>query len=145
MEATDDITLDSLNLKLSELAIRNEITTPIRHEISKVLTLNRQLLAEHAILKQRFRDIEKLVCERSERKDGKRNVLKGKTAVSTLEVLEESKRCKVETELKKKKRRTGIRRKQAKAIQEVECTSEEIEEDVEIEVLDDIAVQRFSS
>ena len=144
MEATDDITLDSLNLKLSKLAIRNEITTLIRHEISKVLTLNRQLLAEHAILKQRFRDIEKLVCERSERKDGKRNVLKGKTAVSTLEVLEESKRCKVETELKKK-RRTGIRRKQAKAIQEVECTSEEIEEDVEIEVLDDIAVQRFSS
>jgi len=145
MEATDDITLDSLNLKLSELAIRNEITTPIRHEISKVLTLNRQLLAEHAILKQRFRDIEKLVCERSERKDGKRNVLKGKTVVSTLEVLEESKRCEVETELKKKKGRTGIRRKQAKAIQEVESTSEEIEEDVEIEVLDDIAVQRFSS
>ena len=144
MEATDDITLDSLNLKLSKLAIRNEITTLIRHEISKVLTLNRQLLAEHAILKQRFRDIEKLVCERSERKDGKRNVSKAKTVVSTLEVLEESKRCEVETELKKK-RRTGIRRKQAKAIQEVESTSEEIEEDVEIEVLDDIAVQRFSS
>ena len=145
MEATDDTALNSLNLKLSELVIRNEITTPIWHEISKVLTLNRQLLAEHAILKQRFRDIEKLVCERSERKDGKRNVLKGKTAVSTLEVLEESKRYEVETELKKKKGRTGIRRKQAKAIQEVESTSEEIEEDVEIEVLDDIAVQRFSS
>jgi len=70
MEATDDTALNSLNLKLSELVIRNEITTPIRHEISKVLALNRQLLAKHAILKQRFKDIEKIVCERSERKDG---------------------------------------------------------------------------
>jgi len=141
----DDTALDSLNSKLSELAIRNEITTPIRRKIPKVLALNRQLLAEHVILKRRFRDIEKIVCKRAERKGGKRNVLKGKTVVSTPEVLQELKRCEMETELKKKKQRTGTRGKQAKVIQEVESTSEEDEEDVEIELLDVIAVQRFSS
>ena len=59
----DDTALDSLNSQLSELAIRNEITIPIWRKIPKVLALNRQLLAEHIILKRRFRDIEKIVCE----------------------------------------------------------------------------------
>ena len=141
----DDTALDSLNLKLSELAIRNEITTHVQCEIPTVLALNRQLLAQHIILKWQFRDIEKIICERAERKTGKRNVLKGKTVVSMPEVLEELKRYEMERDLKKKKQRTEKREKQAKVIQEVESTSEEDEEAVEIEVLDVIAVQSFSS
>ena len=41
----DTIALDSLNSKLSELAIKNQINTPVRHEMPKVLSRNRQLLA----------------------------------------------------------------------------------------------------
>jgi hypothetical protein len=136
----DAAALDSLNSKLSELAIRNEINTPVRREIPKVLSRNRQLLAENAILKRRLADIEKIVCERKERKSGKRNVLKGKTVVSTLEVLEALKKCEAETKLTKKKQGPRARRNQAKAIQEVESTSEEEEEHEEIEALDFIEV-----
>jgi len=48
--------------------------------------------------------IERIVCERKRHKNGKRNVLKGKTVVSTLEVLEELKKCEPQANLKKKKR-----------------------------------------
>ena len=135
--------LDSLNLKLSELAIRNKINTPIRHEIPKVLSRNRQVLAENIILKRRLKEIERIVCERKERKQGKRNVLKGKTVVSTLEVLEELKKCEAQANLKKTKQGPRGRKNQVKAIQEVQSTSEEDEDDEEIEVLDTIEVVPF--
>jgi len=48
----DAAALDSLNSKLAELAIRNEINTPIRREMPKVLSWNRQLFAENIILKR---------------------------------------------------------------------------------------------
>ena len=120
----DLVALDSLNLKLSELAIKNEINTPIRREMPKVLSRNRQLLAKNAILTRRLADIERIVCERKERKNGKRNVLKGKTVVSTLEVREELKKCEARTNSNKSKRGRKGTRNQGKAIQEVESTSE---------------------
>ena len=135
--------LDFLNSKLSELAIRNEINTFIRREIPKVLSRNRQLLAENAILKWRLADIEKIVCERKECKSGKRNVLKGKIVVSTPEVLEALKKCEAETKLKKTKQGPRGRTNRAKAVQEVESTSEEDEEHDEIEALDVIEVAPF--
>jgi len=139
----DAATLDVLNSKLSELAIRNEINTPIRRELPKVLSRNRQLLAENAILKHRLGEIERIVCDRKERKQGKRNVLKGKTVVSTLEVLEELKKCEMQANLKKTNRGPSGRRNQAKVIQEVESTSEEDAEDADIDALDVIEVARF--
>jgi len=139
----DAATLDVLNSKLSELAIRNEINTPIRRELPKVLSRNRQLLAENAILKHRLGEIERIVCDRKERKQGKRNVLKGKTVVSMLEVLEELKKCEMQANLKKTNRGPSGRRNQAKVIQEVESTSEEDAEDADIDALDVIEVARF--
>ena len=109
----------------------------------KVLSRNRQLFAENIILKRRLREIERIVCERKERKNGKRNVLKGKTVVSTPEVLEELKKCEAEANLKKTKRGHRRTRNQAKVIQEVESTSEEDEEDEETEVFEVIEVARF--
>ena len=88
-------------------------------------------------------EIERIVCERKRHKNGKRNVLKGKTVVSTLEILEELKKCEAQANLKKIKQRSRGRRNQAKAIQEVESTSKEDEEDEEIEVLDVIEVACF--
>ena len=108
-----------------------------------MLARNRQLLAEHAILKRQLADIERIVCERKERKQGKRNVLKGQMVVSTPEVLELLKKCEAEAKLKMSKRRPKARRNQAKAIQEAESTSEEDEEDPEIEVLDVIEVEHI--
>ena len=139
----DAAALDSLNSKLSELAIKNQINTPICREMPKVLSRNRQLFAENIILKRRLREIERIVCERKERKNGKRNVLKGKTVVSTPEVLEKLKKCEAEANLKKTKRGHRRTRNQAKAIQEVESTSEEDEEDEETEVFEVIEVARF--
>jgi len=40
-------------------------------------------------------EIERIVCQRKECNQGKRNVLKGKIVVSTLEVLEELEKCEV--------------------------------------------------
>ena len=140
----DAAAINSLLLKLSELAIKNEINTPVRREIPKVLSCNRQLLAENIILKCRLEEIEKIVCQRKERKQGKRNVLKDKTVVSTLEVLEELEKCEVQANLKKRKQGFRERRNQVKAIEEIESISEEDEEDLEIEVLDVIAVVPFS-
>ena len=48
----DVAALDSLNLKLAELAISNEINTSVRREMPKVLSRNRQLLAKNIILKR---------------------------------------------------------------------------------------------
>jgi len=135
--------IDSLLSKLSELAIKNEINTPVRREIPKVLSRNRQLLAENIILKHRLGEIERIVCQRKERKQGKRNVLKGKTVVSTMEVLEELEKCEAQANLKKSKQGSRGRRNQVKAVEEIESTSEEDEEDPEIEVLDVIAVVPF--
>ena len=140
----DTTVLDSLNSKLSELAIRNKINTPVRREIPKVLSRNRQLVVENIILTHRLTEIERIVCERKERKNGKRNVLKGKTIVSTLEILEELKKCEAQANLKKMKRKPRGRRNQAKAIQEVESMSEEDEDNEEIEALDIIEVAPFS-
>ena len=88
-------------------------------------------------------DIEKIVSQRKERKNGKRNVLKSKTVVSMLKDLEELKKCEAQTNLKKNKQGYRGKRNQAKIIQEVESTSEEDEEDKEIEVLDIIGVASF--
>jgi len=139
----DAADIDSLLSKLSELAIKNEINTPVRREIPKVLSRNRQLLAENIILKHRLGEIERIVCQRKERKQGKRNVLKGKTVVSTMEVLEELEKCEAQANLKKSKQGSRGRRNQVKAVEEIESTSEEDEEDPEIEVLDVIAVVPF--
>ena len=135
--------LDSLNSKLSELAIRNELNTPICREIPQVLARNQQVWAENIIFKRRLREIERIVCKRKERKQGKRNVLKGKTVVSTLEVLKELEKCEVRANLKKTKRRSGGRRNQVKAVQEVESSSEEKGEDEEREVLEIIEEAGF--
>jgi len=139
----DAAVLDSLNSKLAELAIRNEINTPIRREMPKVLSRNRQLFAENIILKRRLEEIQKIVCERKEWKNGKRNVLKGKMVVSTMEVLEELKKCEAQANLKKKKRGPREIRNQSKAILEVESNSEEDDEDEETEVFEVIEVVRF--
>ena len=136
----DAIALNSLNSKLSELAIKNQINTPVHREMPKVLSRNRQLLAENIILKRRLGEIEKIVCERKECKYGKRNVSKGKTVMSMLEVLVELEKCETETKLKKQKRGLRGRRTQAQAIQEVESSSEEDDKVGEIEVLDLIEV-----
>ena len=136
----DAVALDSLNPKLSELAIKNQINTPVRREMPKVLSRNRQLLAENIILKRRLGEIEKIVCKRKERKCGKRNVLKGKTVVSTLEVLAKLEKCEAIAKLKKQKGGLRGRRTQARTIQEVESSSEEDEEVEEIKVLDIIEV-----
>ena len=139
----DAAALDSLNSQLAELAIRNEINTPIRREMPKVLSRNRQLFAENIILKCRLEEVQKIVCARKERKNGKRNVLKGKTVVSTPEVLEELKKCEAQANLKKKSRRPRETRNRSKAIPEVESTSEEDEQDEETEVFEVIDVARF--
>jgi len=138
----DAAILDSPNSKLSELAIKNQINTPVRREMPKVLSRNRQLLAENIILKRRLGEIERIVCERKERKYGKRNVLKGKTVVSTLEVLAELEKCEAETKLKKQKSSCKGRRNQVQAIQEVESSSEDDDEAGETEVLEPIEVVR---
>jgi DDE superfamily endonuclease/Tc5 transposase DNA-binding domain len=137
----DAAVLDSLNAKLSELALKNKINTPVRREMPKVLSRNRQLLAENIILKHRLAEIERIVCERKERKHGKRNVLRGKTVVSTLEVLEELKKCEARTNLKKNKRVPQQKRNKVKADKEVESSSEEDEEARDIEVLEVIEVR----
>jgi len=88
-------------------------------------------------------EVQKIVYARKERKNGKRNVLKGKTVVSTPEVLEELKKCKAQANSKKKKRRPRETRNRSKAIPEVESTSEEDEEDEGTEVFDVIDVACF--
>jgi DDE superfamily endonuclease/Tc5 transposase DNA-binding domain/helix-turn-helix, Psq domain len=139
----DTAGLDFLNLKLSELAIRNEINTPIRREMPKLLSRNRQLFVENIILKRRLGDVERIVCERKERKHGKRNLLKGKTVVSTLEVLEELKKCEIRTNLNKCKRGPRERKNQATVSQEIESTSEDDNDEEEIDELDVIEVGRL--
>jgi len=84
-----------------------------------------------------------IVYQRKECKQGKRNVLKGKTVVSTLEVPEELEKCEAQANLKKNKWGSRGRRNQVKAVEEIETTSEEDEKDPEIEVLDVIAVVPF--
>ena len=76
-------------------------------------------------MKCRLGEIEKIVCEKKECKYGKRNVLKGKTVVSTLEVLVELEMCETDTKLKKQKGGLRGRRTQAQAIQEIESSLEE--------------------
>ena len=131
-QSSTDSELDILNLKLSELAIRNEINTPIHHTISKVLSRNRHLWAENVILKRWLKEVQSIVCKRKERKSGKRNVLKGKTVINTLEVLEELKKCEAQLNLKKIRQRLGTRKKEPTAVSDSESNSEEEEEDPEI-------------
>jgi hypothetical protein len=136
----DIASLDTINSKLSELAIKDAINTPIRRAIPKVLSRNNQALAENVILKRRLADIEKIVCARQERKNGKRNVLKGKSVISTPEILEELKKCEELANLRKKKRGSKTRKTGKAVIQEHESSSEDDEETVEVELLDVIEV-----
>ena len=100
----DTASLDTINSKLSQLAIKDAINTPIRRVVPRVMLRNNQALAENLILKRRLAEIEKIVCARQERKNGKRTVLKGKNVISTLEILEELKKCEESTNLRKKER-----------------------------------------
>jgi len=61
----------------------------------KVLSHNRQLFAEHIIIKHQLREAQQIICKRKEHKQKQINVLKGRTIVSVPEVLEELKKCKV--------------------------------------------------
>ena len=63
--------------------------------------------------------------------------------ISTLEVLEELKKCEVQANFSKNKQRHRVTRNQVKAIQEVESTSKKDEKDPEIDVLDIIEVVHF--
>src|SRR5213075_2691902 len=99
----DMTSLDMINSKLSQLAIKDAINTPIRFVLPHVMLWNNQVLAENEILKRRLAEIEKIVCARQERKNGKRTVLKGKNVISTLEILEELKKCEETAKLRKKK------------------------------------------
>ena len=132
--------LDAINTKLSELAIKDAIDTPARHAIPKVLSKNNQALAENVILKRRLAEIEKIVCARKERKNSKRSILKGKSVVSTLEILEELKKCEERVKLKKKNGGARKRKIQKDIVQESESDSEDDEEAVEVELLEVIEV-----
>jgi len=78
--------------------------TSIYHEIPKVFTGNRQLLADNAILKQVLEEIERIVCKR------KKLILKGKTMVSILKVFDELKKCIAKVNLKKSKQKPRQKR-----------------------------------
>ena len=67
------------------------------------LLIINSFLTENTILKCRLVDIERIVCKRKECKNGKRNVLKGKMAISTLKVLKELKKCKAQANFNKNK------------------------------------------
>ena len=97
-------------------------------------------MAENVILKRRLAEIEKIVCARQERKNGKRMVLKGKNVISTLEILEELKKCEESAKLRKKKGGPKTRKTRKAVIQERESSSEDDEETVEPESLDEIVV-----
>src|SRR5271169_835402 len=137
------VSLDAINAKLSELAINDTINTPVRHALPRVMARNNQVLTENVILKRRLADIEKIVCARQERKNGKRTVLKGKNLISIPEILEELKKCEENTKLGKKKGGSKTRKNQRGIIQEHESSSEEDEESVEPELLDVIEVASF--
>jgi hypothetical protein len=110
----DTASLDTINSKLSELAINDAIDTPIRRAMPKVMSKNNQTLAENAIIKRQLAEIQKVVSARQERKNSKRSVLKGRNVVSTLEVLEELKKCEDNTKLRG--RRGGLERGKIKRI-----------------------------
>ena len=136
----DTVSLDTINSKLSELAIKDAINTPVRRALPKVMSRNNQALAENIILKRRLAEIEKIVCARQERKNGKRNVLKGKNMISTLEILEELKKCEESANLKKKKASSKTRKTRKEVIQECESNSEDDGEAIEPEFSDVIEV-----
>src|SRR5579864_7569325 len=87
----DAASLDTINSKLSQLAIEDAINAPIHRVVPRVMLQNNQALAENLILKHRLAEIEKIICARQECKNGKRMVLKGKNVISTWEILEELK------------------------------------------------------
>ena len=101
---------------------------------------NNQILAENVILKRQLAEIEEIVCARQERNNGKRTVLKGKSMISTVEILEELKKCEENAIWKKKKGGAQTRKTRKHVIQEHESSSEDDEEAVELELLDEIVV-----
>ena len=101
---------------------------------------NNQVLTENVILKRRLAEIEKIVCARQERKNGKRTVLRGKSMINTLKIFEELKKREENTNLKKKKRGAQTRKTRKHVIQKYESSSEDDEEAVEVELLDEIVV-----
>ena len=136
----DTSSLDTINSKLSQLAINDAIHTPFRRVLPRVMLRNNQVLAENVILKRRLAEIEKIVSARQERKNGKRVVLKGKNVISTLEILEELKKCEESSNLRKKKRGAKTRKNRKDVIHEHESSSEDDEEAIEPELLDEIVV-----
>ena len=67
-------------------------------------------------------------------------VLKGKNAISTLEILQKLKKCEGSANLRKKKGGSKTRKTRKDVIQEHESSSEDDEEAVEPELLDVIEV-----
>ena len=105
-----------------------------------MISQNNQALAENTILKRRLAEIEKIVCARQERKNGKRAVLKGKNMISTLEILDELKKCEETANLRKKKGTSRTRKTRKEIVQEHRSSSEDDEELVEPELLGEIEV-----
>jgi len=138
-------TLHILNAKLSKLAIKNKINTPARRAIPRLLHMHEQTLAENTILKCRISDIEKVVSARRERKTGKRSILKGKTVISTQEILEAFQKCENDAKLKRKGTRGKMNKKQEDGLQEVESESEDDGEAAEVEVLEVVEVAELKS
>ena len=85
-----------MNSKPSELASKNEINTPVRREILRVMSENRQFWAENAILKRRLAEAEMIIDPRQECKSVKRNCFEGQECGKNVEELKKQREGKFE-------------------------------------------------
>ena len=139
---TDSVPNSHVIRSLSELASKNELNTPARNCIAHLARTAEQLVAENTIIKHRLDNVEEILGVRQQRKQGKRQVLKGVNFISTQAMVEKLHEC--EKKSREKKVGKGPRKKKAQAnrVDESEETLEEEEDEIEPEVLDVIVVER---
>ena len=133
----DTTVLRSTNAIIRQKACNNELNTPARQYIPHLTEMTECLLAEREILRRRLADAEAILGSRKERKQGKRLVLKGKYGLSKIEIVDQLKDCEKATRSNKIPKRHGKKKEQEDSVQAPEVASEDKEEEVEVETLEE--------
>ena len=141
----DATVLHTANIALKELVSHSGavLHTPARRYVKRLGDTTERLRAENTILRHENQEMKDVLSARKERTTEKRIIIKHKRVVSTLQIYEDVAAAEAQTKAKKKRKGTRKYKQPSPEVDDKDMEESEAEDDdLEVELLDEIVVQR---
>jgi len=126
----DTMSLHSSNSNLNSTIAKLNLQTPIKTHIRRLSGIAEQLHADNLILQKQLSELQTVITNRTERKTGKRIILKGVTVITSQDICQALEKAEAATKSKTKGRKRSRARTETN-IAEEESYYEEMEIDEE--------------